>query len=467
MIWQPGKSLYGNRYIIQRKLGGGGFGITYLAKNKKGEFVVIKTLKDEVLSNPELSQFRDKYLRDFEREATRLAICRHPHIVQIDNAFYDGLFPCIAMEYIEGDDLWKRVRNGSCLSEAEAVRYIRQIGEALTVVHDKGLLHRDLKPHNIMVRSPRTPLNKGGKEGETPLIKGGKEGVTPLYQRGGEAVLIDFGIAREFVPDVTQHHTSHFLTHGFAPVEQYDEEAHRGEYTDVYALAATLYCLVSGKVPPPAFMRMVRDALVVPKNVSDGVSQAIIKGMALQPENRPQSVQEWLGIFDFDSDDLSSDKGIDYGKLRDLLKAGSWKEADEETARVMLKVAGREEEGWLDIPDIENFPCTDLGTIDRLWVKYSKGRFGFSVQKRIWESVGGKPGEYDYETYKKFGEKVGWYVKEKDYWKYWSDLTFSRNAPGGHLPSWSPLLGGGWVVLCFGVVFDGADLFSRVETCKL
>ena len=80
---------------------------------------------------------------------------------------------------------------------------------------------------------------------------------------------------------------------------------------------------------------------------------------------------------------------MDYRKLRDLLAAGKWKEADEETTRVMLAVAKREKEDWLDVKHIDNFPCEDLRTIDQLWVKYSDGKFGFSVQKRIYQGLGG------------------------------------------------------------------------------
>ncbi|WP_335337770.1 GUN4 domain-containing protein [Nostoc piscinale] len=90
--------------------------------------------------------------------------------------------------------------------------------------------------------------------------------------------------------------------------------------------------------------------------------------------------------------ELASDRGVDYGRLRDFLKAGQWKEADEETLKLMLKVVGREQEGWLDTGSSDKFPCTDLRTIDKLWVKYSNGRFGFSVQKknlaRSWEKMG-------------------------------------------------------------------------------
>jgi hypothetical protein len=155
------------------------------------------------------------------------------------------------------------------------------------------------------------------------------------------------------------------------------------------------------------------------------------------------------------SDDLSSEKNVDYTRLRDLLADGKWKEADEETLTVMLKATRREKEGFLDVESIETFPCADLRTIDRLWVKHSDGRFGFSVQKRIWESVGGKPGEYDEEIYRKLANRVGWRVKEE--WLNYSDLTFFLNAPQGHLP----------VCCCnWGDLCDEC-LFSRVETCKV
>jgi len=129
--------------------------------------------------------------------------------------------------------------------------------------------------------------------------------------------------------------------------------------------------------------------------------------------------------------ELKSDAGMDYSKLRDLLKAGKWKEADEETARVMLAVANLEEESWLDNEHIDNFPCADLRTIDQLWVKYSNGRFGFSVQKRIYQDLGGTR-EFKGEIWKKFGDKVGW-RKGGSLVYYWN-ITFDKKAPEGHLP---------------------------------
>ncbi len=172
--------------------------------------------------------------------------------------------------------------------------------------------------------------------------------------------------------------------------------------------------------------------------------------------------------------DLLSEKGVDYRRLRDLLKAGQWREADQETLAVMLKATGREQEGWLNPRSIDNFPCTDLRTIDQLWVKYSNGHFGFSVQKRIWESVG--------KDYEKFGDRVGWrkgmfFNKE---WQLYSDLTFTLNSPQGELPA--KLLGAygiqhfpldGGVVRHLSGDFPSLSppgifhLSSRVETCKM
>ena len=152
--------------------------------------------------------------------------------------------------------------------------------------------------------------------------------------------------------------------------------------------------------------------------------------------------------------ELKSDAGMDYSKLRDLLKAGKWKEADEETLRVMLAVAKREKEGYLTVEDIDNFPCADLRTIDKLWVKYSDGKFGFSIQKRIYQGFGGTR-KYNSEIWRQFGDKVGW--RKGGDWLYYKDITFDKKAPEGHLPS-----AGMW-----GIGVGGLCFFSRVETCRL
>jgi hypothetical protein len=103
--------------------------------------------------------------------------------------------------------------------------------------------------------------------------------------------------------------------------------------------------------------------------------------------------------------ELLSDVGANYTQLRDLLAAGKWKEADEETRGIMVKVVGREGTGWLNEESINKLPCTDLRTVDKLWLEYSDSRFGFSVQKRIYQEVG--------RDWEKMGDRVGWRVARK------------------------------------------------------
>ncbi len=179
-------------------------------------------------------------------------------------------------------------------------------------------------------------------------------------------------------------------------------------------------------------------------------------------------------------DDLSSAANVDYTKLRNFLKAGQWKEADYETYLVMLSVVGRRNGDWIRAKELSNFKSTDLRTIDSLWVKYSNGRFGFSVQKKIYLDVGGKPdGRYDEGAWKKFGDAIGWRVEGN--WIGYDDVTFDTIAPQGHLPIYrytriyrytlglnktNEINNRRWG-LGAGAVGGVAGLFSRIQACKL
>jgi len=136
---------------------------------------------------------------------------------------------------------------------------------------------------------------------------------------------------------------------------------------------------------------------------------------------------------------LISAKGVDYRKLDRLLASGKWKEADQETIKKMLEVADRTSEGWLREEYLDQFPCEDLRTIDQLWVKNSNGLFGFSVQKRIYQSLGGTR-KYDREIWEAYGDRVGWRVG-KSGWLDYDDLKFNIKAPEGHLPARRGFLG--------------------------
>jgi len=158
---------------------------------------------------------------------------------------------------------------------------------------------------------------------------------------------------------------------------------------------------------------------------------------------------------------LVSSRGINYTKLRDLLAQGKWKEADQETTNLLLRVSNREKEGWLRTEDVKNLSCEDLRTMDKLWFAHSNGKFGFSVQSEIYQSLGGTR-QYNADIYSKFADRVGW--RENGDWIYYTDATFDqKEARTGHLPSTSTMDG-----RMVGLVWrDGVDFFLPSVSCEL
>lgn len=262
MSWTVGQKLQGSNYRIEKVLGEGSVGITYLARNENNRRVAIKTLSDRTQQRLDF----DNLHQDFLDDALRLARCTHPHIVRVEELIQDGALYCMVMEYIEGEDLASWVDNQGIVTEAEALQFIEQIGAGLIAIHDLGLLHLDVKPENIILRSPQAPLNMGSVE----------------------AVLINFSMVGDVGADC------------FAPIEQYETETKPGVYTDVYGLAATLYAILTGELPVAAPARAENTPLVAPKQlnleISDRLNQAILQGMAFQPNERPQSIQQWLQL---------------------------------------------------------------------------------------------------------------------------------------------------------------------------
>ncbi|WP_435184388.1 GUN4 domain-containing protein [Cylindrospermopsis raciborskii G7] len=121
-----------------------------------------------------------------------------------------------------------------------------------------------------------------------------------------------------------------------------------------------------------------------------------------------------------------------YTNLETLLKAENFKLADQETSSVMLALAKRQKEGYLRVEDAENFPYEELRTIDNLWLKYSQGKFGISVQQEIYKNLGGTK-QFNLNVWRSFGDRVGW--RKQGSWLNYSDLNFSTLAPVGHLPT--------------------------------
>lgn len=160
--------------------------------------------------------------------------------------------------------------------------------------------------------------------------------------------------------------------------------------------------------------------------------------------------------------DFSSPITTEYHRLERLLAVRDWKEADQQTRHLILCIANRSKEGWLRDEDIHKFPCQDLQAINLLWLEYSNKRFGFTVQKRIWETVN--------RNVDRFSNRVGW--RENNSWIKNVNLTFHLDAPEGHLPQILEVLGFVWKSGWFGAYWDGKlsrlySFISKFDRCKI
>ncbi len=288
----PSTELKG-RYIIEQVLGQGGFGITYKAKDSVlGKIVCIKELfvsgnstrseNEEVMTVTTATFSLDDFKRKFIDEAQQLARFNHPNIVSVLDIFEANNTVYMVMEFVHGQTLQKEIQTNGALTPLEAIPYMQQLLDAVAEVHSKDMLHRDIKPENILVDDK------------------------------GRVVLIDFGSAREFSEGKVSTQTS-MLTPGFAPMEQYSTRAKRGVFTDIYAIGATFYYMLTGSKPLSAADRMTEE-LVPPHQlnaaVSSQVSSAIMLAMEMKPEDRFQSVTDFrMALHDLWNETLQSRGG--------------------------------------------------------------------------------------------------------------------------------------------------------------
>ena len=273
-----GKTFGGGRYVVEQVLGIGGFGITYYVRHIelgvhyaiKEFFISGKCVRESdrstvLLQNINQSRY-DKLKKRFADEARTLVALNNPHVVKVIDIFEENNTSYIVMEYVPGITLQQKVDNEGKMSVPEAINCMGQLAEAVAYIHDKGILHRDIKPDNVMI----TPDNR--------------------------VVLVDFGSAREFVNDEIQNQTA-IVTQGYAPTEQYAVNGKKGNYTDIYAMGGVFYFALTGKKPMDAFSR-TQEEMKSPKelnsDVSDEVNNTIMKAMAMKPEDRYQTVHDFM-----------------------------------------------------------------------------------------------------------------------------------------------------------------------------
>ena len=278
----PGTRLH--ELEIERVLGSGGFGITYLARDLSLEtWRAVKEYlprewgarRQDGTVGPWTGGNTEDYqwgLEKFLEEARVLARFKHPHIVQVHRVFEALGTAYMVMEYVEGRTLASQVKAAGALSEDRVREVLDGLAEGLKEVHAAGLLHRDIKPGNVVVRQDGSP------------------------------VLIDFGAARHAMGGQSGSLAS-VLTPGYAPIEQYPPGNRQGPWTDIYALGALTYCAVSGVEPKAATERTREDRLrpvveVAPQGVSPGLATAVGAAMAVYQEDRPQDLEAWQRLLD-------------------------------------------------------------------------------------------------------------------------------------------------------------------------
>lgn len=279
----PGTVLM-DRYLVGRVLGEGGFGITYIGcdlrlemKAAIKEYYPLDRATRNASASLEISSFIGPSAASYERgkqkflsEAQVMArMDKQQVIVNVRDFFEVNNTAYIVMEYIEGITFHELVeKKGGRIMPQELFPMIEPLFLALSAIHDNGLIHRDISPDNLMLEN-------------------------------GRVRLLDFGCAREASRGTETMTIA--LKHGYAPIEQYQQKG-QGPWTDVYALSATIYYCLTGRVPPQALDRIAEDELLLPCKLGVGLTerqeQALLKGMRLQPNRRYSNVKElWAALY--------------------------------------------------------------------------------------------------------------------------------------------------------------------------
>jgi serine/threonine protein kinase len=294
MIWAAGHLLKSGTYKVRNRYRSGGFGLTYLVEDcRSSRQLILKTPNEELRSEEDYKRF----IRRFENEAKALRKISHPNVVKLIEIFQEAGKPCLVMEYVEGETLKDYIQRKGFLSQDEALQYFRKLADALKFLHAKELTHCDVHPGNIILQQ-LTAFNP------IPIFAKQPREVASFYnftlqqehESIHEPVLIDFGSAKSIRPNTLTVTTT--VNDHYTPYEQ-GEGGDAQAAWDVYAVAATMYFAVTGKKPITARTRKIfSKELESPRRhnpkLSNWLENAILRGMALEAMDRPQSIQAWI-----------------------------------------------------------------------------------------------------------------------------------------------------------------------------
>ena len=282
----PG-SILQERYIVGKVIGYGGFGVTYIGWDAlletkvaikeylPSEFStrVVGQTEVTIFSGDKEEQFYDG-MKKFVEEAQKLAKFHSmPGIVKIFDTFESNNTAYIIMELLEGETLAEKLKKEGTIEESEAIRMLTPVIESLAVVHKDGIIHRDIAPDNVFVT----------KEGAVKLI--------------------DFGAAR-YATTTHSRSLTVIIKPGYSPEEQYRSRGDQGTWTDVYAVGATLYRMITGQTPPDALERRAffenkKKDILPPlskyaKDITENHENAILNALNVRIEDRTQTMPELL-----------------------------------------------------------------------------------------------------------------------------------------------------------------------------
>ena len=427
-------------------IGQGGMGRTFRAVNlgRLGQPCAIKQFLPQFRESQFNPELMIKAIALFESEAAQLkALGSHPQIPELIAYFEEEGCLYLVQELIEGENLYVELSRNGIFKETQIYQFLENILPVLQFIHDRQVIHRDIKPDNIIRRS--------GNE--------------------KNLVLVDFGAAKALTLTNTANRTGTLI----GSAEYIAPEQARGKaitQSDLYSLGVTCIYLLTG-ISPFDLYDDKSDRWIWREKLQTSISNhlAMILDRLLERAiaNRYTSANEVLDAMRSPVNVSNSLRRPSYlQKLTEALNLGQWQEGDRLTNQIILEIVNKNKIAELTANDIDQVSCEILIAIDQAWMQYSNNRFSWSTQQQIWKSLGGRL-IYEENTYwefaniyEKFADRVGWRKSRwlnlafsPKIWRKYENLTFAIAAPRGHLPS-----------LFFWEGFNLVDIvFYRLEIC--